>query len=689
MVGNKQENKMMRKSVMLLCSVLWLLPVCAIGQDLISFPESAAFDTASNRYFISNQGSGTIVQIDSNWEYSYFSTGLTTPKGLKIVGDTLFVAAGTHAFLAFDLNTGARILTVQFPGQVDLNDVETDTSGNVYVSDAQGNQIHKLKLSDLSTSTIVTGITMANGLLFDERQNRLLVCQWIQNSPISAIDLETYSLTPIVNDGLDLLDGLTEDNEGHIYVSSFGTDKIYRYDAHLSSPPEVASATHVDPGDIYYNKRDDILVVPNVTGNRVDFVTLTDLLYDPDRDSLPSDDDNCPVDFNPEQTDTDGDEIGNACDNCPGKSNPDQTDIDNDAIGDACDICTDTDGDGYGNPGHPANVCAEDNCPDESNPDQADDDNDDIGNVCDDCTDTDEDGYGNPDYPANTCAEDNCPNRYNPNQEDSDSDGVGDTCDNCPEDLNPDQADADDDGLGDICDSCTDTDEDGYGDPGYSGNLCGEDNCPETYNPDQTEVERGDINCKDGINVLDVLSVVNHILGTTYLIGGPLERADCNGDGRVNIVDALGIINVILGIGECAPAASKPIITSGVLEFIESLKLHLPEKDFAQLMKLVEAATHLPGESFLSQNYPNPFNPSTEISYHIADEPSPVHTTLTIYDILGHEVRTLVDDLKEPGQYTARWDGRDRDGFEVTSGLYFCQLRAETFRATKRLLLLK
>ena len=74
-----------------------------------------------------------------------------------------------------------------------------------------------------------------------------------------------------------------------------------------------------------------------------------------------------------------------------------------------------------------------------------------MGDVCDGCTDTDGDGFGNPGFPANTCLDDNCPNDANPNQEDADDDGFGDVCDNCPTVHNPDQTDSDGDGVGDAC----------------------------------------------------------------------------------------------------------------------------------------------------------------------------------------------------------------------------------------------
>ena len=97
----------------------------------------------------------------------------------------------------------------------------------------------------------------------------------------------------------------------------------------------------------------------------------------------------------------------------------------------------------------------------------------------------------------------------------------------------------------------------------------------------------------------------------------------------------------------------------------------------------------LPQAFELAQNYPNPFNPTTDIRYEIPDSRSPVHTTLKVYNILGQEVRTLVDEVKEPGYYIVNWNGRNRFGNDVASGIYFYKLIAGDFTATKRMLLLK
>ena len=83
----------------------------------------------------------------------------------------------------------------------------------------------------------------------------------------------------------------------------------------------------------------------------------------------------------------------------------------------------------------------------------------------------------------------------------------------------------------------------------------------------------------------------------------------------------------------------------------------------------------------LEQNYPNPFNPSTKIGFRITDMG---FVSLKIYDVLGREVTTLVNEVKQPGSYEATFDARG-----LASGVYLYRLKAGSFTETKRLLLLR
>lgn len=103
-----------------------------------------------------------------------------------------------------------------------------------------------------------------------------------------------------------------------------------------------------------------------------------------------------------------------------------------------------------------------------------------------------------------------------------------------------------------------------------------------------------------------------------------------------------------------------------------------------------DSPDELPSSFQLKQNFPNPFNPSTEIKY---DLPTRAKVLLKVFNLLGQEVATLVDEDKLAGNYSATWDGRSESGAPVASGIYFYKLIAEAdnnaFVETKKMMLLK
>ena len=94
----------------------------------------------------------------------------------------------------------------------------------------------------------------------------------------------------------------------------------------------------------------------------------------------------------------------------------------------------------------------------------------------------------------------------------------------------------------------------------------------------------------------------------------------------------------------------------------------------------------LPDRFNLDQNMPNPFNPSTVIGYNL---PEAGLVRLTIYNLLGQEVRELVNERRDAGSFSATWDGADALGRRVASGIYLYRIQAGSFSATKRMMLLK
>ncbi len=134
---------------------------------------------------------------------------------------------------------------------------------------------------------------------------------------------------------------------------------------------------------------------------------------------------------------------------------------------------------------------------------------------------------------------------------------------------------------------------------------------------------------------------------------GILPDIDANGSWEILAGNRYGVIQAFSGGLEISPAPIQPAVPSAFT---------------------------------LGQNYPNPFNLETVIPYSLA---STVPVSLSVYDILGRRVATLVDAVQQPGEYNVIWSGKNIAGLTVASGIYFVQLHAEPFSATRKVILLK
>jgi hypothetical protein len=138
------------------------------------------------------------------------------------------------------------------------------------------------------------------------------------------------------------------------------------------------------------------------------------------------------------------------------------------------------------------------------------------------CIDTDGDGFGDPGHPENECPDDNCTYALNPDQEDYDGDTVGDSCDNCIQVSNPDQADSDGDSIGDACDHiCGDADVSGDVDIDDAVYLI---NYIFSGGPQPVLYESGDTDCSDAVDIDDVVYLIG------YIFSGGNAPCDTNGD---------------------------------------------------------------------------------------------------------------------------------------------------------------
>jgi len=110
-------------------------------------------------------------------------------------------------------------------------------------------------------------------------------------------------------------------------------------------------------------------------------------------------------------------------------------------------------------------------------------------------------------------------------------------------------------------------------------------------------------------------------------------------------------------------------------------RVYLSKKDVVSAVRDPESTPTL---FALEQNYPNPFNPKTTIKFQIPNLRPQTAVSLKVYDLLGREIATLVNEVKEPGAYTVQFDASG-----IASGVYFYQLRAGGHVETKMMLLLR
>ena len=278
-------EKIDMKTLLITFSFLMISIVC-LAQNLLNNPESVVYDSVYDRYLVSNWEDGNIIQINNAGQQNYFNTELTSTAGLHIVGDTLFVSSNegvNSGIIGFLLSTGEIVFHVNIVEKQLLNDITSDLAGNLYVTDCEANKIFQVRISNMTYTTFLdSGLGYPNGIIYDTLNNRLLVLNGgLPNRPMLSINLADSTISTVVETGLNGIDGLTTDNYGNTYFSSWGADIVYRYDETFTNPPEVVSTGHTNPADIFFNKQNNILAVPNFNSNSVDFIQLGFVIHVP------------------------------------------------------------------------------------------------------------------------------------------------------------------------------------------------------------------------------------------------------------------------------------------------------------------------------------------------------------------------------------------------------------------------
>jgi len=159
-----------------------------------------------------------------------------------------------------------------------------------------------------------------------------------------------------------------------------------------------------------------------------------------------------------------------------------------------------------------------------------------------------------------------------------------------------------------------------------------------------------------------------------------LKLTQDNENSSENIIEAF--------INEVEALRGKKLTDEEADELIAAAQDIIAMKSGTAKRVISQDKTKIPVTFSLFQNSPNPFNPVTTIQYSIPAGESK-HVTLNVYDLRGALVRTLVDDISNPGYYSIIWNGRDEVGTRVSSGIYLYQLKAGEFTKSNKMILMK
>ncbi len=257
-----------------LATVVLCGPLCA---QSLSSPESLDYDASGDRYLISNRGAGQILARSAAGVLSVFSNDPVSPAGLEIVDGHVFVADG-GTVRGYRLGDAVKVVDHAIAGATFLNGLASDGGTRLWVGDFTGQRLHELDIGNLAnvshtTPIAATGFT-PNGLWWDAVNQRLLMVSWGSGARVFGWQPGQAAASLIAQTSLSNFDGVVQDCDGAVYVSSWGAAAIVRAPPPLSAQSVFATfaAGQSNPADIAYAPGIGEIAVPNAGSSSLAFL---------------------------------------------------------------------------------------------------------------------------------------------------------------------------------------------------------------------------------------------------------------------------------------------------------------------------------------------------------------------------------------------------------------------------------
>ena len=258
-----------------LCLLISLLITNTIFAQVLSGPESIEWDQANTRWLVGNSSGGTILARSTSGTLTNFVSGLPSgPYGLEILGDKVFACSGGF-IRGYSLSDGANVFNLNLNASF-LNGLTSDGVNFLYATDFSAKKIFKIDISNISFTTIATGLVKTpNGILCEPENNRCLIVNWGSNAPILAIDLTTNAISTVLATTLGNCDGITKDSCGNYYITAWSNNKLNKFNPSLTGNFTVIPGNLSSPADIdcRFGTTFDTVGIPG--GGAISFIELT------------------------------------------------------------------------------------------------------------------------------------------------------------------------------------------------------------------------------------------------------------------------------------------------------------------------------------------------------------------------------------------------------------------------------
>ena len=251
------------------------------AQNLIDGAESVAYHAETNSYFVSSLMNNRVIKIDSDQNYSIFVDNIIA-FGNCIKGDTLFLSSGNEV-VGINVFTAEIIFTVAVEGAQQFDGITYDNNNNLYVVETRSNKLVKINITDKSYSYFVeSGLEQATqDVYYDSFNDRIIVCAYGLNSSVLSVDPHTAEVTKLIETG-GRFDGVTIDNNGFIYLAThLNGGQVQLYFNDFSNEPFIIYQGIDEPAGLDFNIENNTIAVPSFVGDNVIFIQLPEKYFYP------------------------------------------------------------------------------------------------------------------------------------------------------------------------------------------------------------------------------------------------------------------------------------------------------------------------------------------------------------------------------------------------------------------------